>query len=53
MTKAVVIVLMGIGVSAALLAAVAPAPEVDPASGASALALVGGILLVWRGRRKR
>jgi hypothetical protein len=31
----------------------AAAPEISPASGASALALVSGALLVIRGRRKK
>ena len=44
------VVLLGIGVSGACLAA---APEIDPASGANALALLTGALLVIRGRRRR
>ena len=43
-------VLLGIGVSGACLAAT---PEIDPASGANALALLTGALLVIRGRRGR
>jgi hypothetical protein len=43
--------LLGIGASIALLA-VPDAPEIDPGSCASALALVGGALLVIRGRKK-
>jgi hypothetical protein len=35
------------------LLAVAGAPEIDPASGASALALLTGAVLVIRGRRKK
>jgi hypothetical protein len=31
----------------------APAPEIDPGTGASALTLLSGVLLVIRGRRKR
>lgn len=41
--------LLLIGVAAVASASV---PEIDPASGASALALIAGGLLVIRGRRK-
>lgn len=44
------LLLMGMG-SAAFGTAVA-APEISPASASSALALVSGVLLVMRGRRK-
>ena len=50
MQKILAVVLLGIGVSAAALAAV---PEIDPASGGSALALLAGTLLVIRGRRSK
>jgi hypothetical protein len=33
--------------------AVTPAPEIDPTSGVSAVALIAGGLLAIRGRRKR
>jgi hypothetical protein len=39
--------------SCAFAGLVSVAPEISPASGASALALVSGALLVIRGRRKR
>jgi len=35
-----------------LALAVPAAPEIDPASGTSAIALIAGALLVIRGRRK-
>jgi hypothetical protein len=35
------------------LAMAVPTPEIDPGSGASALALLSGALLVIRGRRKK
>ena len=35
-----------------LAVAVPAAPEIDPASGTSAIALIAGALLVIRGRRK-
>jgi LPXTG-motif cell wall-anchored protein len=34
------------------IAAASPVPEIDPASGVSALALLSGALLVFRARRK-
>jgi hypothetical protein len=46
------IALVAIGVAGACLAQVAPTPEIDPATGANALALVAGALLVIRSRRK-
>ena len=48
------LVLLLIGTSVALLANPGPpaAPEIDPGSAVSALALVSGALLVIRGRRK-
>jgi len=42
-------VLLCVGMSSVCLAAV---PEIDPASGANALALLTGALLVIRGRRR-
>jgi hypothetical protein len=35
------------------LTAAPPVPEIDPATGASTLALIAGALLVLRGRRKK
>ncbi len=51
MKKAVALVLLGIGASVAGMAAVVVSPEIDPASGASAIALLSGAVLVIRGRR--
>lgn len=42
--------LLGIGMSSVGFAAV---PEIDPASGANALALLAGAMLIIRGRRRR
>jgi hypothetical protein len=44
--------LLTIGMAAAAFARISPAPEIDPGSAVSALALVSGALLVIRGRRK-
>jgi hypothetical protein len=44
--------LLCIGISGVASAAFAT-PEIDPASGASALALLSGALLMIRGRRRR
>lgn len=43
-------ILIAVGMSS--LAMAAPVPEIDPGSGVSALALLGGALLVIRGRRR-
>lgn len=43
--------LLGIGISAVLQAGIAP--EIDPASGASVLALIAGTVVLIRGRRKK
>jgi hypothetical protein len=43
--------LVGIAMSTACFAA--STPEIDPASGANALALLTGALLVIRGRRRK
>lgn len=45
------VVLFGIGASVAAMA-VTTVPEIDPASGASAVALLAGVAVVIRGRRK-
>jgi hypothetical protein len=50
-TKIVGLLLLLVGVSG--LAVANGVPEIDPGSGASALALLSGALLVIRGRRKR
>lgn len=46
------IALLCIGVSSACFGAVT-VPEIDPASGASALALLTGALMIIRGRRRK
>ena len=51
MTKIVGMMLLVIGV-AGVAGAVPAVPEIDPGSGASALALLAGAVLVVRGRRK-
>ena len=51
MNKIVALVLLGIGVGSAALAT--GVPEIDPASGASALALLAGAIVVMRGRVRR
>jgi hypothetical protein len=43
--------LVGIGIASVCSAQVA-APEIDPASGVTALAVLGGALLIIRSRRK-
>ena len=45
------ITLLIVGTSAVALGATVP--EIDPASGGSALALLAGALVIIRGRRKR
>jgi hypothetical protein len=47
------VILLGIGTSVAGMATPAGLPEIDPASGGSALALLAGTLLVIRGRRRK
>lgn len=44
------LMLLVVGISS--MASAAPVPEIDPASGANALALLAGAMLVLRGRRK-
>jgi hypothetical protein len=43
--------LLSIGMSSVCQAAFVP--EIDPASGASALAMLAGVMLMIRGRRRR
>jgi hypothetical protein len=52
MRKIFTVILLGIGSGVAALAQT-QSPEIDPASGASALALLAGTLLVIRGRRRK
>ncbi len=52
--KTLGMMLLLVGVSSLAIAGTSiPAPEISPASGVGALALVSGALLVIRGRRKR
>ena len=51
--KSVGFALLFIGLSSFAMAGEPVAPEISPASGVAALALVSGALLVIRGRRKR
>ena len=44
------IALVGIGVAGSCLAS--PVPEIDAATGANALALIAGALMIMRSRRK-
>lgn len=46
-------ILLFVGLSSLALAGTFTVPEISPASGAAALALISGALLVIRGRRKR
>ena len=50
-TKTIGMILLLVGVSGLALANGVGVPEIDPSSGASALALLSGALLVIRGRR--
>lgn len=52
MQKTLGMLLLMAAVSAVCFAQTAPAPEVDPASAGSALALVAGALLVIRSRKR-
>ena len=51
--KSVGILLLLVGLSSFAFAGGGIAPEISPASGVSALALLSGALLVVRGRRKK
>jgi hypothetical protein len=50
MRKVLGLVLMGIGSGVAATAAIVP--EIDPASAGSAIALLAGAILIFRGRRR-
>ena len=50
--KTLSIVLLGIGIAQGCFAGIPIAPEISPAMGSSAIALLGGALLVFRSRRK-
>jgi hypothetical protein len=51
MNRLIAVSLLVAGV--AVLASAAVTPEIDPGSGANALALIAGVLVVMRGRRKK
>ena len=51
MQKLIALVLLLVGSSTVALAFIVP--EIDPTSGANALALIAGGLLILRGRRKK
>ena len=51
MRATLVLVLFGIGMQCVGLATAA-VPEIDPASGSSAIALLAGAILMIRGRRR-
>ncbi len=51
--KVLAIVLLFVGVAGLALAQPAPAPEIDPGSAGTALALLSGALLVARARQKK
>ena len=53
MKKFVGLMTLFVGGSALVYAGVNVVPEISPASGVAAIALVSGALLVIRGRRKR
>lgn len=53
MNKFVAAGLLILGTSISLLATAPSAPEIDPASGASALALLGAAAIMIRGRFKK
>jgi hypothetical protein len=52
MTKVLGMMLLLIGASAFAMADITTAPEIDPASATSALAMLAGAVLVIRGRKK-
>ena len=54
MRKLVVVVLFGLGTClvASASASLAEVPEIDPASGASVLALIAAAVIAYRARRK-
>jgi hypothetical protein len=47
------VALLLIGLGSAVYGGPATAPEVNPASAGSALALISGVVLVLRGRRRK
>ncbi len=53
MQKILGLALMMVGASSALLAGAIAVPEIDASTGASALAILAGSILVLRARRKK
>jgi hypothetical protein len=53
MQKVLGLLLVLVGASSALMAGSASVPEIDASTGASALAIVAGGMLVLRARRKK
>ena len=53
MQKVLGLALMMVGASSALMAGTINVPEIDASTGASALAIVAGGILVLRARRKK
>jgi len=53
MQKLIAIALFAIGSTVVAMASAANVPEIDPAAGANALALIAGGLLILRSRRKK
>jgi len=49
---ALAVIAVTLAVSSVSYAGAAPVPEIDPAMGAGALALLGGAIMVIRGRRR-
>ena len=47
------VILLFVGASTLAFGSIPGVPEISPASGAAAVALVSGAILVIRGRRKR
>jgi hypothetical protein len=52
MLKLIALALLMVGCSAVAMAGPS-VPEIDPASGANALALIAGVLVILRSRRKK
>jgi hypothetical protein len=49
-SKVVSLILLGVGVQ--VFAFGSPVPEIDPGSAASAIAILAGAIVVFRGRRR-
>ena len=53
MQKVLGLALMFVGASSALMAGISTVPEIDASTGASALVILAGGILVLRARRKK